>query len=216
MKAAVVTTHDYKYKVLADLTWEGNRELYAAKNGYGALAKTDGFVQPVIGWEKIVWLLEIMNNSDYELLHFSGTDTLITNWHIPLTEFVYDGFHVTIASDFNGINADSFVIRNTVEGRAWLQMIMDNQSRYANHPYCEQGVMMETYHQYKNIVKLVPQRYLNAYHYPLYRNKGAIHPYDSMGFSGQWRKGDFLLHCPDHAMATRLELFREVLPEVIT
>jgi galactosyl transferase GMA12/MNN10 family len=215
MKAAVVTTHDDNYKILADLTWERNRVLYAKKNGYGALAKTNGFQQPIIGWEKIAFLLEIMNNSDYDLLHFSGTDTLITNWHIPLTEFVYEGYSVTIATDFNGIQADSFVIKNDTNGRAWLQMIMDNQQKYSRHPYFEQGVMMETYHQYKDMVKVVPQRYLNAYHYPLYKDKGAKNSLDAMGFSGQWRKGDFLIHCPDHPMHIRLSLFNEILPEVI-
>ena len=169
MKAAVVTTHDDNYKILADLTWEGNRVRYAQKNGYGALAKTNNFTQPIIGWEKIAWCLEIMNSSDYELLHFSGTDTLITNWHIPLTEFLYDGFSVTIATDFNGIQADSFVIRNNQDGKNWLQMIMDKQQQYSRHPYFEQGVMMESYPDYRDVVKVVPQRYLNAYHYQIGR-----------------------------------------------
>ena len=216
MKAAVVTTHDDNYKILADLTWEGNRVRYAQKNGYGALAKTNNFTQPIIGWEKIAWCLEIMNNSDYELLHFSGTDTLITNWHIPLTEFLYDGFSVTIATDFNGIQADSFVIRNNQAGKNWLQMIMDKQQQYSRHPYFEQGVMMESYPDYRDVVKVVPQRYLNAYHYPLYYNKGAKNTLDAMGFSGQWYKGDFLIHCPDHPMHVRLNLFNQIIPEVIT
>jgi hypothetical protein len=215
MKAAVVTTHDDNYKILADLTWDQNRSLYANKHGYGALAKTTNFQQPIIGWEKIVYLLEIMDNSDYELLHFSGTDTMITNWHIPLTEFLYDGFSVTISTDFNGIQADSFVIRNNKAGRAWLQMIMDKQPQYSRHPYFEQGVMMESYPEYKHVVKVVPQRYLNAYHYPLYKNKGAKNSLDAMGFSGQWHKGDFLIHCPDHPMHVRMSLFNQILPEVI-
>jgi hypothetical protein len=216
MKAAVLTTHDENYKILADLTWDKNRSLYARKHGYGALAKTDNFQQPIIGWEKIVFCLEVMNNSDYELLHFSGTDTLITNWHIPLTEFVYPNYHITIATDFNGIQIDSFVIRNTQESRNWLQMIMDKQAEFSRHPYFEQGVVMTTYPQYKDIIKVVPQRYLNAYHYPLYKNKGAKNNLDAMGFSGQWHKGDFLIHCPDHPMHVRLALFNEILPEVIT
>jgi hypothetical protein len=215
MKAAVVTTHDNNYKVLADLTWNQNRVLYAQKHGYGALAKTDNFRQPIIGWEKIAYLLEIMNNSDYEVLHFSGTDTMITNWHIPLSEFLYDGYSVAISTDFNGIQADSFVVRNDTAGRAWLQMIMDKQPQYSRHPYYEQGVMMESYADYRHVVKVLPQRYLNAYHYPLYKNKGAKNNLDSMGFSGQWHKGDFLIHCPDHPMHIRMALFNQILPEVI-
>jgi hypothetical protein len=215
MKAAIVTTHDEKYKILADLTWHRNRILYAKKNGYGALAKTENFKQPIIGWEKIAFCLEVMNNSDFDLLHFSGTDTLITNWHVPLTEFLYDGYSVTISTDFNGIQADSFVVRNDKNARDWLQMIMDKQPQYSRHPYYEQGVMMESYQDWKHTVKVVPQRYLNAYHYPLYKNKGAKNNLDAMGFSGQWHKGDFLIHCPDHPLHVRLELFNQIIPEVI-
>ena len=216
MKGAVVTLHDHNYKQLADITWERNRVLYAKKHGYDAIARTEGLGKMIIGWEKIDLLLEVMSKGQHDVLHWSGTDTMITNFHIPLSEFLYDDYHVTIATDFNGINADSFVIRNTVEGRAWLQMIMDKMPQYSRHPYLEQGVMMETYHQYRHIVKLVPQRYLNAYHYPLYKNKGAKNNCDAMGFSGQWRKGDFLLHAPDQPMHIRLALFNEVLPEVIS
>jgi hypothetical protein len=216
MKAAVVTVHDENYKILADLTWHKNRVLYAQKHGYDAIAKTEGFGTMIMGWEKIAILLEVMKQNKHDVLHWSGTDTMITNFHIPLSEFLYDGYHVTIATDFNGIQADSFVVRNTMEGRAWLQMIMDKQQEYSRHPFFEQGVMMETYQQYKNIVKVVPQRYLNSYHYPLYKNKGAKNNLDIMGFSGQWHKGDFLIHCPDHPMHVRLSLFNELLPEVIT
>jgi len=215
MKAAVVTTHDDNYKIMADLTWHQNRVMYAAKMGYGALAKTTGFSQPIIGWEKIAWCLEIFNHSDYELLHFSGTDTMITNWHIPLTEFVYDSFDVTMATDFNGIQIDSFVIRKTPRARAWLEMIMQKQQDYSRHPFFEQGVVMESYQNYRDLIKIVPQRYLNAYHYPLYRNKGARNNLDALGFSGQWHKGDFLIHCPDHPLHVRMSLFNQILPEVI-
>ncbi len=215
MKCALVTIHDDNYAKLADLTWTNNRALYAAKHGYDAIAKTDGFNGMNIGFAKIELLLNIMNRREHDVLHWSGTDTMITNWSIPLTEFLYDGYHVTIATDFNGIQSDSFLIRNTMEGRAWLQMIMDKMPEYLRHPFYEQGVMMETYQQYQHIIKVVPQRFINSYHYPLYRNKGAANNLDKMGFSGQWYPGDFLIHAPDHPMHVRLDLFNQVLPFVI-
>jgi len=216
MRGAVVTVHDENYRILSDLTWDRNRVLYARKNGYDSIAKTEGFGSMVIGWEKIALLLDVMKRDQHDVLHWSGTDTMITNFHVPLTEFLYDGYHVTIATDFNGIQADSFVVRNTIEAQAWLQMIMDKHDEYRNHPYCEQGVMMETYPQYQQIVKVVPQRYMNSYHYPLYQKKGAKGNLDAMGFSGQWHKGDWLLHCPDQPMHVRLNLFTQVLSEVIS
>lgn len=215
MRGAIVTLHDSNYEVLANLTWHQNRINYARMHNYEPIAKTEGLGSMIIGWEKIALLLEVMKTGKHDVIHWSGTDTMITNFNIPLDEFLYDNYHVTIATDFNGINADSFVIRNTMEGRAWLQMIMDKMDEYKNHPYLEQGVMMETYTQFQHIVKIVPQRYLNAYHYPLYYNKGARNNCDAMGFSGQWRKGDFLIHCPDQPMHIRLELFNQILPHVV-
>lgn len=215
MKAALVTIHNERYAQLADLTWTGNRTGYAAKHGYDAIAKTDGFDGMNLGFAKIKLLLDIMEQQQHDTLHWSGTDTMITNWTIPLSEFLYDGYHVTIATDFNGIQSDSFVIRNTMEGRSWLKMILDKMPEYLRHPFLEQGVMMETHQQYQHIVKVVPQRFLNSYHYPLYYHKGARNNQDKMGFNGQWYPGDFLIHAPDQPMETRMDLFTQIQPMVI-
>ena len=215
MRGAMVTIHDDNYRDLADLTWTRNRVRYAARMGYDAIAKTSDFEGTNIGFWKIKFLLEVMSGGQHDVLHWSGTDTMVTNFTIPLSEFLYDGYHVTIATDFNGIQADSFIIRNTPEGRSWLQMIMDKMPEYLSHPYFEQGVMMETYQQWSNVVKIVPQRFINSYYYDLYSMKGASNSLDKLGVSGQWQKGDWLLHCPDHKMDVRMNLFRQVLPLVV-
>ena len=217
MRGAIVTLHDDRYKPLADLTWEQNRVLYAHTHGYTSIAQTSDFNTNIpIGFAKIALMLEVMDRQEHDVLHWSGTDTMITNFNIPLDQFLYDGYHVTIATDFNGIQADSFIVRNTPEARSWLQMIMDLEPQYRNHPYVEQGVMMETYTQWSHIVKLVPQRFINAYHYPLYcPGKGAKNNLDKLGFSGQWYKGDWLIHCPDQSLNVRLQLFNQILPHVV-
>jgi hypothetical protein len=200
---------------MSDLTWENNRKLYAEKWGYDAIAKTDDFGDLVIGWWKVKLLLQIMEKNQHDWLFISGTDTMITNFTIPLTEFYYEGYSVTLATDFNGIQADSLFVRNDFAGRAWLQMIMDKMPQYLNHPYLEQGAMMETYQQYQHIVKIVPQKFINSYEYSLYRNKGARNNLDKMGLNGQWKQGDFLLHCPDQPMDIRMALFNKTLPLVV-
>lgn len=216
MKCAIISIHTDNYKVMSDLTWHQNRKLYAEKLGYDAIAKTDNFGDTNIGFWKIKLLLEIMNQQNHEVLHFSGTDTMITNWTIPLENLVYNGYHITLASDFNGIQADSLLVRNTPEGRDYLQMVMNKYDEYIKHPFFEQGVLMETYEQYKHIVKAVPQRFMNSYHYPLYNpHKGAKNNNDAMGFNGQWQVGDWLIHCPDHTLEVRMNLFNQILPLVI-
>jgi len=215
MKCAIATIHyGTEYEKLANLTWNQNRMLYAQQNGYAAMAKTDGFNGMNLGFAKIQFLLELLDSNQFDAIHWSGTDTMITNFSIPLTTFLYDNYHVTIATDFNGIQSDSFVVRNTPEGREWLQNIMNKMPEYIQHPFLEQGVMMESYQQYQNIVKIVPQRFLNSYYYSLYRNKGAVNNNDKMGLSGQWELGDFLLHAPDQPMNIRYELFTHTLHRI--
>lgn len=212
MTGALVTIHHGEaYKQLSNLTWENNRELYAKKNGYDTVVRTDNFGGMNLGFAKISLLIDALKTNKYDFVFWSGTDTIITNFSIRLESLFYDGFHITMATDFNGLQSDSILIRNTMEGRAWLKMIMDNMPTYLNHPFLEQGVMMETYNQYKHILKLVPQRYMNSYFYDLYKNKGAKSNNDSLGFSGQWEKGDFLLHMPDQPMHIRLERFNDII-----
>lgn len=216
MTGAIATIHTDNYKPMSDITWEKNRKIYAERRGYDPIAKTDNFNGVNLGFAKIQLLLDILNQGKHEFVHWSGCDTMITNFTIPVESLLYDGYHVTIATDFNGIQSDSIVIRNSMEGRAWLKMIWDKMPEYLNHPFLEQGVMMETYNQYNHIVKVVPQRFLNSYFYELYiPNKGAKNNQDKMGFSGQWQIGDFLLHAPDQPMHIRLDLFNKVLPYVI-
>lgn len=216
MRCGLVTIHSGDaYTQLANLTWHQNRKLYAEKHGYDAIEQTDNPNNMNLGFQKIALLKDILSQGNHDLLHWSGTDTMITNFSIPLTEFLYEGYHVVIATDFNGIQSDSFVIRNTMEGRAWLKMIMDKMPEYLSHPFLEQGVMMETHQQYQHIVKVVPQRFLNSYHYPLYYHKGAKNNCDAMGFNGQWYPGDFLIHAPDQPMNIRYDVFNQVMPMVI-
>jgi hypothetical protein len=216
MKIALVTIHSGEvYEKLAELTWHNNRAVYASKNGYDAIARTDNFGGMNLGFAKIAMLLDVMHKNEHEAVFWSGTDTIITNFNIKLPSLLYDGFHVTMATDFNGLQSDSILIRNTIEGRAWLKMILDNMPTYLNHPFLEQGVMMETYNQFKHIVKLVPQRYMNSYMYDHYKNKGAKNSNDALGFSGQWEQGDFLLHAPDQPMSIRIPLFNDKLSYVV-
>lgn len=216
LRYALVTIHDDNYKELADITWHQNKLEYARLHKYDVIAMTDNFDSSIpIGFEKIRLLRSIMAKNQHDVLFWSGTDSLITNFCIPLSDYVYPQHHVVISNDFNGINADSFVIRNTMEGRAWLDMIMGMVDQYRNHPYVEQGVMMDTQEQMQHVVKVLPQRYLNSYYLPLYHQKGAKDDLDSLGYGGNWRVGDFLLHAPDMPLDIRIALFNQVLPRVI-
>lgn len=213
MKCALVTIHDYRYQPLADISWTQNRLLYAESRGYGTVVKTDNFPVSNIGFAKIALLIDVLKSNEYELIHWSGADTLITNFTIPLTEFLYKGYDITIASDFNAINTDSIVIRNTSAAIDYFQMIMDKMPEYLTAHWFEQSAMIDSLPSYKDLIKIVPQRFLNSYHYPFYRD--ACLPHDQLGFNGQWQIGDFLLHMPAQSVHQRIKHFNTILPHVI-
>lgn len=212
MKCALVSLYDENFKEIGDFSWYNNKVHYAKRHNYDAIVKTDNFDPKIgLGFEKIKLLLDVMNKGDHDIIHWSGADTLITNFFIPITEFVYPNYHITMAKDFSGgMNSDSIVLRNSPEVRSWLTMIMDHIDMYRwDHRY-EQGVMWDTFGQWSHIIKIVPQRFLNSYHYPLYVTKGAKNTLDGSGYSGQWYPGDFLFHACDQTNDVRLELFNQV------
>lgn len=223
-RCGLVTIHTGRHLPLAELTWTNNRELYAKKHGYDAIAKTDNFKRThlnanghtLLGYEKIELLLQTLNENKHDILLWSGADTMITNFTIELPEFYYPGYSVILATDFNGINADSFIVFNTPDAKKWLQTLLDMESVYCNFPGVEQDAMRDIQEQFKNIVKIVPQRYLNAYHYHIYRTRAnATSNMDAMGYSGNWQIGNFLIHCPGQPMEVRFELFNRIKDLVI-
>lgn len=217
MKIAVTSLHDHNYQVMADITWNQNKKLYCEKWGYEAFLKTSGFDPAIpIGFEKIVLIKRVMELGRHDWIYWAGCDTLITNFLIPLTNFCYSESHFVIATDFNNLNADSFLVRNSMEGRAYIDMILRKLPEYRNNNLYEQGVMIDTYKEYQHLIKIVPQAFLNSYQYNLYcPAKGARNSNDCMGFSGDWQPGHFLLHCPDQQLQLRINLFKEYLLRVI-
>jgi hypothetical protein len=61
-------------------------------------------------------------------------------------------------------------------------------------------------------IKIVPQRYLNAYQNSLYPHQGI---YDCLGNDGTWQHGDWLIHWPGTQLETRLQLANIYLAKVV-
>jgi len=214
MRTALVSLYDQTYASLAAITIDGTRKKYAARNGYDLLVKTSGFSyrHPLLGFEKIRYLLEILNGGDYDAVWWGGADVSITNHCIPISTFIYEGYHVTISGDSNAMNSDSFVVRNTPEGKGWLEMIMSNLDRYRDHHWQEQQAMIDTYPEWKQTVKYLPQRFMNSYHYGFYRDLSGI---DEHGCKGEWQKGDFALHTPAIHLRRRIKAHNEITQSIV-
>lgn len=218
MKFALVTAHNEAYQVLADITWNQNKKLYAERWGYDAYAKTTDFRYPVsqISFERTELIIQLLESGQYDWIHACGCDTMITNFTIRLEDLVDDDSHFIIATDCFNINNDSFLARNTPETLAWLKHVVAVREQYANNPWYDQQAMIDSIDMMGDHIRIVPQRYLNSYDYDQY--PGSVpHVYkkDLFGNDGQWAPGDFLIHWPGVSLERRLPLAQNMLTQVV-
>ena len=222
---ALVELHDANYQPLADLTWHQNKLEYAKMHGYKTFCRTDNFVPGSgVGYQKIHFIKELLaTRPDVEWFWWTGTDTMITNFATRIEDRILSAYHFIVCLDVNGINADSFLVRNSPEGRAYIDHLLALEEECNKHWDVEQRAVAISLglpvtadqrwntpganvvnEQYRNIVKLMPQRYMNSFNYQLYDYKDT---HDRMGMDGNWAVGDWLIHWPAIQLPNRIQLF---------
>lgn len=230
---ALVELHDSHYQPLADLTWIQNKVPYAELHGYKYFCKTENFhAGSVIGYQKMWFLKELMPaHPEIEWFWWTGTDTMITNFGTRIQDRIDNSKHLMICVDVNGINADSFLIRNTPEGRKFLDAVLDIEEECSKFWDGEQRAVatvlglpvtcqyvntaidkFQITNEWRDAVKLLPQRYMNGFNYRLYHytdNK------DSLGWDGNWQLGDWLVHWPATTLEQRIQLYHLYKDHVI-
>lgn len=213
MNFALVSMNDRVYQPLADITWVQNKVEYATRYGYGYACKIEGWYGIDLAWEKICFIRDMMiAYPEIDWFWWTGCDTLITNMTIKLDDVVDNDYHVMIAADCNGLNSDSLFFRNSPEGRAYIDMIVSKHDEYVRTNWKEQQVIIDTLPEYSSIIKVVPQKLINAYDYGLYPE---CTPIDQNGNDGQWAPGDLLIHWPGTALGRRIQLAQHYLTQVV-
>lgn len=220
---ALINLHDNNYQPLADLTWHKNKVLYAEQHGYAHHVTTKVFSEhSSIGYQKVYFAREILEqHPEYEWIWWTGTDTLITNFAVRIEDRIDNNYHFIISVDVNGINADSLLIRNSPEGKKFLDDVLAIEQECSKHWDHEQRAMARTMGvpvppepwamhpvapiagHMQSIVKIVPQRFMNSFNYQLYHYTDHR---DKLGIDGNWNKGDWLIHWPATSLDQRLQL----------
>ena len=222
---ALISLHDEKYQPLGDLTWMQNKEQYAKQHGYAAICKTSGFKEGVgIGYQKIHFAKEVLaDHPEYDWVWWTGTDTMITNFAVRIEDRIDNNYHFMICVDVNGLNADSFLVRNTPEGKAIINSILSLEEHCSKFWDTEQRAMamimglpipgeaiwdinpeVALSGDYKDIIKILPQRFMNSFNYQLYHYTDQR---DKLGIDGNWRPGDWLIHWPATGLDHRIHLY---------
>jgi len=208
MNIALISLHNSAYQPLADLTWDQNKVPYAELHGYSHSCKTeaDGFYGVQIGYEKIYFIRDLMrDHPEIDWFWWTGCDAMITNFTIKAEDIIDNRYHFIISSDTNGINSDSFFIRNSLIGREYIDFIISKWPQYQHHHWYEQQCIIDYVYKFMSIMKIVPQKLINSYDYKLYP---AHQTYwlDKLETDGQWTPGDFVIQWPGTGLDHRIKL----------
>jgi hypothetical protein len=150
---------------------------------------------------------------NYDWIWWTGCDLMVTNFNIKIEDRIDNNYHMIIATDCNGFNADSILIRNSQESKDYWKMVSGILPGLHWHWEGEQKIIKDTYPNYKNIIKVVPQRDINSYNYDTYN--GAYPPIDFLNTNGNWQHGDWAIQWPGLGLETRLELAAYYTQQVI-
>ncbi len=204
MNAAVYIYYTPDWQPLADIVLPKVMQ-YCAKHDYCYSAVKFTF-QESAGFLKMELLLNrlYMFNTVWVL----DLDTLITNPSIPFTQFTDNEHDIFITEDIHGINAGSWIIRNTEAARLFVRTVINNFDAPE-----EQTVMKRYLDMVK--VKILPHPSINSYKYELYKNvlKDELDKRIMTHSEGQWEQGDLLLHLPGLLFQQRIEIFKEMTNE---
>lgn len=142
----------------------------------------------------------------------------IIKWVAPPKHPVCGKKHLLICAEHvTSMQADSFLVRGTPEGSAYLRDLLSCYELYKYHVWVENQVMIDLRQKHAAITYMVPQWKLNSVDYmrwiglrPTYR-KGT----DCFGNRGQWARGDFLIHWPAATLDQRLNWIQHYWPQIV-
>jgi len=210
---SVASINTDNYQDLADLTDAPKRE-YCNLHGYKFYVLKDTKYSPIMGFNKIHFVLDLFwSYPELEWLLFSECDAMITNLTIRIEDKIDNDYHFIVPVDRLNINSGNFLARNTKEGRAYLQMIIDKEKEYANIEWAEQQVIIDTLEENKDIVKVVAQREMNSYEPHIYDYCDAR--MDILGNSGAWEPGDWIVHWPGTYKPARIKRATELTKQIV-
>ena len=210
---AVASLHDANYSDLAALTDQSKKE-YCDRYGYQFHVLTEMKYSTITGFNKIHYALDLFKqHPEIEWLLFSECDAMITNFTVQIPDRIDNDYHFIVPVDRLNINSGNFLARNSEQGRAYLQMIIDKEAEYTTVEWAEQQVIIDTIDEWLHVLKIVPQRYMNSYEPEIYDYCDAR--FDILGNSGAWEPGDWIVHWPGTYKPTRLQRANIHLPLIL-
>jgi hypothetical protein len=115
------------------------------------------------------------------------------------------------------MQADSFLIRSSQEGVAYVDDILKQYDAYKHHPWVENMAMIDLREKHAAITYNIAQWRLNCVDYSRWYNLRPEYKdnTDCFGNRGNWQKGDFLIHWPAASLSQRMEWHRQYSPLIV-
>lgn len=205
MKILVYCPYSHLHE-LAALTIP-NKQEYCQRHGYEFQTHELGGeginIEGQYSYRRMGFLLEKLKSEGWDWVWVSGLDVLITNLTIKLESIIDENFgliHSCDAMDPCLACMDSYLV--SPKAIPLLESVMS----YRNNPIGglqEQSttIALVQEERFRGIRKLLPQRVMNSYQYRAenmtpYAGSGEnwVKGIDSMGESGEWQPGDFVIH----------------------
>lgn len=218
MQIAIVGIYTPNYQDLVDITILKNKFPYCERHGYmPVFQQIEGnSYNNDSGFKKLEVILDLFEREpNLDWAFYTDCDAMITNMKIKLEEkinYLNAHTHVALCTDCNNINAGQFLIRNSPIGRDYLKHLISLKPKYVNHDWHEQQAMIEASWKFKDAIHIYPQRVMNSY---VYANHGADVPVDILGYSGEWKPGDFIQHWPGYPFDKRMVTAQNLLSQVV-
>lgn len=192
-KIAIVISASDEYQPIWDITYPSTKS-YCDKHNYDLIRVQTG-VKP-LNWERFHTIIHALPK--YDWIFCRGVDMLVMNPEIKLEEFIDENYDFIITRDCHDLNSDAILIKNSDWSRDYLNYLYyDCFNQYKHDCWMEQRAIINSYKQYPDNIKVIPQKSLNSYHYPYYnRSENEI---------GQYTDGDLYIHFPGLSMKDRIE-----------
>jgi hypothetical protein len=212
---AVARINTDDYMDLANLT-DPSKQEYCDRHGYKFFKGNDSdftvITKPytgVMNFNKMSFVLKVFEeNPEIKWLLFCETDAMITNQTIRIEDKIDDDYHFIISVDRLNLNAGNWLIRNSPEARAYFERIYSMREEYKDKEWVEQQALIDTVEEFQDIIKIVPQKYLNCYEPWMYDYADVR--YDLFGNPGWWEPGDWIVHWPGIRELPRIERAKQM------
>jgi len=205
-----------------------NKQEYCRINGYEFQSHELGGeginIEGKYGYRRMGFVLDKLKQGGWDWIWVCGLDVLITNMNVKLESIIDDKYgliHSCDALDPCLACMDSYLV--SPKAIPFLECVMS----YRDDPIGgleEQSTAfaLAREERFAVIRKLLPQRTMNSYQYKspnmvVYGPHGAnwVNGVDSLGNSGEWQPGDFVIHVgATNSWQFKVDFIRDFLPKV--